>query len=110
MKHPQTNEEFDEKWDSRYKERVENSHTSPSPETKARLKALEDNQKLFMEKMNNLEEKIDDIRVKLTSLPKEIFDEADKRYASKLVERGFYAFIGAISLAVIYALLEVVIK
>lgn len=51
MKHPQTNEEFDKKWNPIYNKRVKDSHDMPSPETRERLVFLETNQKNLMDKL-----------------------------------------------------------
>lgn len=105
-------EDLDKKWNIRQivEETIKSSHNKPSAETLKRLEFLEANQIKFMEKMDNLEEKIDAIKVSLASLPDEIFRRADERYASKIYEKAMYGLIGAIVLAVIYAILNLVVK
>lgn len=103
-------QQFDEKWDSRYKERVENSHTTPSPETKARLIALEDSQKKLMDKIDDLIETVNNIEISIAGLPEKIFEKGDERYASKTSEKLVYGMVGAILFSVLSSLLYLVLK
>lgn len=82
-------EELLKKWDIHriIQEAVKSSHYEPSSETKSRLKLLEDNQKKFMEKLDNFETKLDEIKELVLKMPKQIFDEGDSRYASKSYEQ-----------------------
>jgi ABC-type Zn2+ transport system substrate-binding protein/surface adhesin len=82
--------ELNDKYEKIFEEKYQgkNTHTSPAPETLARLKLLEDNQTKFMDKLDTLEEKIDQTLLKLEGLPKRIFDEADQKYASKDYEKA----------------------
>jgi len=105
-----TPDEID-KWNmhSIVQEAVEKAHHSPSPETLTRLKFLETNQITIMEKMDGLEDKIDKLTLSVAQLPEKIFDKADGRYASKTAEKVIYSMLGAMSLAVLYAVLSLVV-
>ncbi|MEI6580794.1 MAG: hypothetical protein WCO07_01335 [bacterium] len=79
-------------------------------EIKQQLKDNFAEHKTLMEKIDNLKESVEEIKITLAGLPDKIFDRADRRYAYKTTERAMYALIGAICLAFIYALVALVIK
>lgn len=62
-----------------------------------------------MEKMNNIEEKIDKLSVTIAGLSENIFEKADKRYASKTSEKIIYGMVGTVLTAVLLALIYLVI-
>lgn len=68
------------------------------------------NHKTMTEKIDNIINSLGDINVKIAELPEKVLDKADERYASKTVERAVYGIIGALSLTVIIAIVELVIK
>jgi arginine deiminase len=91
MKTPE--EQFDEKWEPRYKEHLKNSHNSPSPETRERLSTLETNHKNIMSLLeeNKQEHKelratLEDIKETLYQLPNILTEKFDERYADKKIE------------------------
>lgn len=83
-------EELLKKWDVHQiiQEAIRTAHTTPSPETINRLKTLEDTQTIFMDKLDNLKEDIQEISISIAELPEKIFDKADHRYASKEIEEA----------------------
>ena len=64
----------------------------------------------IMEKLENLEEKISDIRVDIAGLPEKLAKEFDNRYASKNAEKAVYALIGALCLGVVYIMINHLLK
>lgn len=66
--------------------------------------------KVFMEKMEEITDSINELKISIAELPEKIFEKADDRYASKITERGFYALVGALSLGVIYLIINSLIK
>lgn len=60
--------------------------------------------------MNQLNDFKNEILVKIAELPQVILDKADERYASKTTERAVYGLIGAIVLAFVYAVIELIKK
>jgi len=105
-------EELLKKWDIHrvIQETIKTAHIQSAPETLARLKLLEDNQKRFMEKIESLEDKVDKLAVSIASLPDDIFKRADERYASKTAERAIYALVGALCLGIVYVIINSVVK
>lgn len=105
-------EDLNKKWNihNLIQEAVKNTHTSSAPETIARLKLLEKAQERFMDKLEGMEKKLDKLAIDIALLPEKIFEKADKKYASKIIERAVYAIIGAVCLTVVYAIIELVIK
>lgn len=101
-----------------YYKRVGAEHTETSKETLIKFDDMEQrflNSQLeckktniipIMEELKKVSEKITSLELKITKEIAELPLKLDKRYASKNVERGFYAMIGAVSLAILYALLE----
>jgi hypothetical protein len=91
--------QFDKKWDSRYKERVENSHTSPSPETRERLKALEITQANIMEKLEELQQSSKESHNALLEAIQKLeakVDNALEKKAGVWVEKVLYSIGGFI--------------
>ncbi len=64
----------------------------------------------IMNKIDDLTKAVEEIKITLAGLPDEIFARADERYASKLTEKVVYATWGAAGLAIVYAVLNVIIK
>ena len=63
-----------------------------------------------MQKIDNLDCKIDRLSVEVASLPDRILVRADKRYASKTAEIVIYGLVGVILTAFILGVWEFVIK
>jgi hypothetical protein len=77
------------------------------------IRELQDNKnehKDIMQQFQDFSKKLTELMLKVEGLPEKILEKADRRYASKTTERALYAFIGALSLGVVYALLRQVIK
>jgi len=81
---------------------------------------MENNERMS-EKIEKIERKIDnsfnissEIKIMIAEMPKKIQDEilekTDRRYASKIVEKILYGFVGAILLGVIGAVLNLIIN
>lgn len=99
-------------------------HTNPSEITKeilsecvkkneCQLKAdncYNNNIKPIMEKMEKMDDKIDNIQIQIASLPEALIEKLDKRYASKVTENIVYAGAGLILTAFIMALWELIKK
>jgi hypothetical protein len=64
----------------------------------------------LMEKIDHIIDKINSLEVKMAELPDRVLERADKKFASKLVEKIVYGMLGAIALGILYALMELVIK
>ena len=56
----------------------------------------EQEHKTIMEKIDRFSEKLEEISIKLASLPDDIFKRADDRYASKTAERVIYGLVGIV--------------
>ena len=56
----------------------------------------EQEHKTIMEKIDRFGEKLEEISIKLASLPDDIFKRADDRYASKTAERVIYGLVGIV--------------
>ena len=69
-------------------------HQTSSPMTIKMFQNMED-------KIDKLEEKINQIAIDIVKLPEKIFEKSDEKYASKLTEKVVYTLIGLILLAVI---------
>ena len=106
------NEELNDKWKLHevIQEALKTAHIAPSPETTQRLKVLEAHHNIFMDKLDKMADQINKISIDIAELPEKIFERGDDRYASKVTEKAVYALIGAIVLAVLYSLLNGVIK
>jgi hypothetical protein len=59
------------------------------------------------EDVNN---KLNDILIKLAELPEKVLEKADKKFASKLTERIVYTMVTIICLGVLTALVSTVVK
>lgn len=64
----------------------------------------------IMEKLDTFGDKLEALSIKMAQLPDEILKRADERYADKNAERVVYAMVGAICLAFILALWEMLKK
>lgn len=117
MKHPQTNEEFDKKWNPIYKEKINLAHDSPSPETRERLTALEINQQNIMEKLiefqednkeqhNKIVDSLNKLEQKLDSAIEKKADKTEVDRIRGIIQWVSYTIIGG----VIVALLALVLK
>jgi len=82
-------------------------HSRPSLETIEHFKNIEDKFEVFIADNNKQHE---EIKITLAELPKRIFDEGDKKFASKATEKIVYSMIGVITLGVLYALLSTVVN
>jgi len=70
----------------------------------------QDEHKLFMNKLDKIEESQTEIKVVLASLPEQLADKFDKRYASKEYEESLKRINWMVISAVIIALLGLIIK
>ena len=77
-------------------------------ELKEQLKSNFEEHKAFMGKLDDLKTDMMEIKLQIAELPKRIFDESDKKYASKIAERIIYGMVGAISLSALYAMLKLI--
>jgi len=68
------------------------------------------NHKTMMEKFDELKDDNNQIKILIAGLPEKFFEKADKRYASKTVEKAVYTAIGFIVFAVFAAVLALVIN
>ncbi len=64
----------------------------------------------FMEEVKNINDKLNQLALDVASLPEKILEKTDSRYASKNVEKAVYGFLGAVFLAVFYAVFELIKK
>ena len=62
----------------------------------------------FMEKIDSLGEKIELLSIKIAQMPDEILKRADERYASKTAEKVIYGIVGAICLAFLMGVWELI--
>ena len=76
----------------------------------AKLDKNEQEHTTIMDKLDNFGEKLEALSVKMAQLPDEIFKRADERYAAKTAERVIYGLVGAICLAFVLALWELIKK
>jgi len=60
----------------------------------------------IMQKIDDLTQAVEDIKITLAGLPDEIFTRADERYASKTAERAIYGLVGALCLGIVYILIN----
>jgi hypothetical protein len=65
---------------------------------------------ILMDKIEKFSEKLEDVKISIAELPKQLTDEFDKRYASKDTEDSLKKIIWIVVTAVIIALLSLVIK
>ena len=61
-----------------------------------------------MEKIDEFGKKLEDISVKIASLPDQILERADSRYASKTAEKLIYGLVGIVCAAFVMALWELI--
>ncbi len=64
--------------------------------------------KSIMEKIDSFGEKIEMLSIKIAQMPDEILKRADERYASKTAEKVIYGIVGAICLAFLMGLWELI--
>lgn len=62
----------------------------------------------IMTELKKVGEDIANISIQIAKLPQDILDLADKRYASKTAERVIYGLVGAVCLAFVYGLIELI--
>lgn len=101
-----TEKEFDNKWNSRYKERVSSDHYTPSPETRERLATLETNQTFMVQEITEIKQLVKGLDNKLDTV---IACKADKSEVEKLSDsvrdlEGWKIKIIAIGSVVIFIL------
>lgn len=72
------------------------------------LKNNEKEHTTFMEKIDAIGEKLEAVSVKIAQLPDQILERADKRYASKTAEKIIYGLVGAVCVAFVMALWELI--
>lgn len=110
-------EEFDKKWNSRYKEHVSSGHDVPSPETRERLATLETNLDNFMDILKQSIQDNKEAHESLVGMIKGIENKLDGALEKKadktevdrirgIIQWVSYTIIGG----VIVALLALVIK
>jgi len=104
--------ELNEKWDlhNLVKTAIETAHTTPSPETKKELDALKINHNKIVEKLDNLEENLNKVKIQIAELPERLSEKFDERYASKNTEKVVYGLIGLAGGAIIIALMAGILK
>lgn len=119
MQNPQTEKEFNKKWNLHkvVQEAVEKSHYSPSPQTLLELTNIKKDMasnnevhKIIMEKLDNFGEKLEAMRIQIAELPEKIFEKGDERYASKTSERVIYGMVGIVITSFIVGLWELTHK
>jgi Txe/YoeB family toxin of Txe-Axe toxin-antitoxin module len=66
--------------------------------------------KTLMNKIDDLTKAVAEIQISIAGLPEKIFEKADERYASKVVEKAVYAVIGAVCLGVVYIALSMILN
>lgn len=112
-------EEFNKKWETHkiVQEAVEKAHSNPAPETRERLARLEINNQNMMdllqdnkEEHKEIKESIEDIKSIVLELPEKMFEKADKRYASKPVEKIIYGMVGIFLTGIAVAIWEFIVK
>ena len=64
----------------------------------------------IMDKMDKFGDKLEEISIKLATLPDDIFKRADERYASKTAERAIYTLIGLVCGGFLLAIWEILKK
>lgn len=103
---------LNEKWDlhNLVKTAIETAHTTPSPETKREIELLKANNLKVVEKLDNLEENLNQVKVQIAELPERLAEKFDQRYASKSTEVAVYSFIGLVVTGVVVAILALVLK
>lgn len=72
------------------------------------LKNNEKEHTTIMTELTKVSEEVGKISVQLAKLPQDILDLADKRYASKTAERVIYGLVGAVCLAFVLGLWELI--
>ena len=73
-----------------------------------KLRNNEKEHSAIMEKIDEFGKKLEDISVKIASLPDQILERADKRYASKTAEKLIYGLVGIVCAAFVMALWELI--
>lgn len=105
-----TNEEFDKKWNDRYKERVDTFHNIPAPETRERLKGLETTQNTIAKRLEDIDahlsaqDKVIDksdlvLELKLINKAKEERDISNATYAPIIIKTIVYTLISIICMS-----------
>ena len=64
----------------------------------------------IMDKIDEFGRKLEEVSVKIASLPEQILEKADKRYASKTAEKIIYGLVGAVCVAFVMALWKLIEK
>ena len=62
----------------------------------------------IMDKIDEFGRKLEEVSVKIASLPEQILEKADKRYASKTAEKLIYGLVGVVCAAFVMALWELI--
>ena len=73
-----------------------------------KLRNNEKEHSAIMEKIDEFGKKLEDISVKIASLPDQILERADRRYASKTAEKIIYGLVGVVCAAFVMALWELI--
>ena len=73
-----------------------------------KLRNNEKEHSAIMEKIDEFGKKLEDVSVKIASLPDQILERADKRYASKTAEKLIYGLVGVVCAAFVMALWELI--
>ena len=73
-----------------------------------KLRNNEKEHSAIMEKIDEFGKKLEDISVKIASLPDQILERADRRYASKTAEKLIYGLVGVVCAAFVMALWELI--
>ena len=79
-------------------------------EVKNELQNNKDEHKIFMKKLDELNEGQNEIKVTLASLPEALAEKFDQRYASKKTEESVNRVTWIVITAVLIALIALVIK
>jgi len=73
-----------------------------------KLRNNEKEHNAIMEKIDEFGKKLEDVSVKIASLPDQILERADRRYASKTAEKLIYGLVGVVCAAFVMALWELI--
>lgn len=73
-----------------------------------KLRNNEKEHSAIMEKIDEFGKKLEDVSVKIASLPDQILERADRRYASKTAEKLIYGLVGVVCAAFVMALWELI--
>ncbi len=66
--------------------------------------------KMMTDKIDKIDKSVNDIKIAIASLPDDILQRADKRYAGKTTEKVVYGMVGLILSIVITALVYLVVS